>query len=84
MAQASPETLSRVVELIRIAMPGSDDSELSRDADLYERGLDSSAAISLMLAVEERFSVAFPDYLLDDATFRTPGSLADAVQGLLA
>ena len=84
MSELLPEIYARVIELIVGAMPALDSAVLQPESDLYDQGLDSAAAISLMLAIEESFSVTFPDYLLDDATFRTPQALGRVVQSLLS
>jgi acyl carrier protein len=49
------------------------------DQDLYSAGLTSLATVGLMLALEERFEVDFPDSLLTRGTFRSIASIAEAV-----
>ena len=56
--------------------------DLIMDADLDALGLDSQAALSLMLDLEEAYGVTFPDALLTEETFATPQSLWDALQRL--
>lgn len=53
---------------------------IMRDTPLRELGLDSIAAISLLLAVEDEFSFEFPDELLVIETLSSLNSLADAIQ----
>lgn len=52
---------------------------LPPDASLRELGLDSLAAIDLLLDLEQTFGVVFPDELLTEDTFRTATSIASAV-----
>lgn len=51
--------------------------------DLYERGLSSHAAANVMLAIEDRLAVEFPDELMAKATFATIDTLTAAVQSLV-
>ncbi|BCX17347.1 MAG: hypothetical protein KatS3mg117_1029 [Geminicoccaceae bacterium] len=52
--------------------------------DLWRAGLTSHGSVDLMLALEERFGVEFPDRLLTRQTFRTIEALATALRELLA
>lgn len=52
--------------------------------DLWRAGLTSHASVDLMLALEERFGVEFPDRLLTRETFRSIEALATALRDLLA
>ncbi|GAB3135069.1 acyl carrier protein [Tsukamurella serpentis] len=56
--------------------------ELAGDDDLYTAGLTSHAAVNVMLAIEDRFAIEFPDSLISKATFATIDSLVTAVQSL--
>jgi acyl carrier protein len=51
------------------------DAGLAPDASLRDLGLDSMAAVTLMLDLEDAFGVTIPDGALTAATFRTPESL---------
>jgi acyl carrier protein len=55
---------------------------LPPDANLRDLGLDSLAAIDLLLDLEQTFGVLFPDELLTQETFQTAANLADAVARL--
>ncbi len=55
---------------------------LAPDASLRELGLDSLAAIDLLLDLEQTFGVVFPEQLLTEETFRTASSIAGAVASL--
>jgi acyl carrier protein len=63
----------------RISTPISD---LSEDSDLHAAGLTSLATVGLMLALEERFDIEFPDSLLTRRTFSSIATLAAAVETL--
>ena len=60
-----------------------DGDELGNDADLDALGLDSTAAMSLLLDIEEEFGLMFPEHLLTEETFATPDSLLEVVRRLL-
>jgi len=46
-----------------------DVDRLADESNLYEGGLTSHASVNLMLALEERFDIEFPDRLLRRGTF---------------
>jgi acyl carrier protein len=60
-----------------------DVATLTDDRDLYAAGLTSLATVGLMLALEDRFEVEFPENLLSRNTFRSIASIADAVGTLV-
>ena len=55
---------------------------LSDDANLYSVGMTSHASVNLMLALEDRFGVEFPERMLRRRTFETILSIEDAVREL--
>jgi acyl carrier protein len=57
---------------------------LTMESNLYELGLDSMAAVNLLLALEESYGVIFPDALLTESTFETPLALKSAIVSLRA
>jgi acyl carrier protein len=61
-----------------------DATTLSDSDDLYAAGLTSHATVNLMLGLEERFDVEFPDRLLRRRTFESVAAIAAAVTELLA
>ncbi len=63
------------------AMSGIVDS-LGEDEDLFEKGLDSFGSVQLMLALEERFEVEFPDTLLNRRSFSTIRIIRETVSKL--
>ena len=60
-----------------------DGHPLTMESNLYELGLDSMAAVNLLLELEETYSVIFPDTLLTDSTFETPLALKSAIVSLI-
>ncbi len=52
---------------------------LPPEKSLRELGLDSLAAIDLLLDLEQTFGVVFPDEELTEETFRTTANIARAV-----
>jgi len=58
--------------------------DLEDSTDLHSAGLTSLATVSLMLALEERFNVEFPDALLSRKTFSSINALAAAIDSLRA
>ncbi|CAO3380516.1 acyl carrier protein [Azospirillum argentinense] len=62
----------------------TDAAALSDEDDLYAAGLTSHGSVNLMLALEERYGVEFPEHLLRRRTFESIASIRAAVAGLLA
>jgi acyl carrier protein len=56
-----------------------DVASLADQSDLYQAGLTSHASVNLMLALEERFDVEFPERMLRRGAF---GSIAAIRAGL--
>jgi acyl carrier protein len=61
-----------------------DAAALSVDADLYDAGLTSHASVNLMLALEERFDIEFPDSMLQRRAFESLATIRRAIEQLLA
>lgn len=59
-----------------------DVKSLDEDCDLYGVGLTSLATVGIMLALEDRFEVEFPESMLSRGTFRSIASIAEAVSNL--
>ena len=51
-------------------------AQLRDGDDLYAAGLTSFAAVQLMLAIEERFDVEFPETMLNRRSFASVGAIA--------
>lgn len=52
------------------------------DDDLFDRGLTSLATVEVMLALEERLGIEFPDAALTRGTFRSVAALRDTLSRL--
>ncbi|MGI8546936.1 MAG: acyl carrier protein [Gemmatimonadaceae bacterium] len=52
------------------------------DTDLYASGLTSHASVNLMLALEDAFTIEFPERLLRRRTFETIANIRDAIEEL--
>ena len=57
---------------------------LSDDQDLYAVGLTSFAAVQLMLAIEERFDIEFPEAMLNRRSFASVDAIAGCLHELSA
>jgi len=57
-------------------------SSLDPDADLFSAGMSSHASVSVMLALEDRFDLEFPDQMLTRNVFASIGAIATAVRQL--
>ncbi len=62
----------------------SDVSVLAPDANLYQAGLSSHASVNVMLALEDRFDIEFPDRMLTPSVFESISSIEAAVSELRA
>ena len=58
------------------AIVGDDDS-------LFDRGLDSFGSVQLMLALEERFGIEFPDEFLTRKSFASIAAIRETVATVL-
>jgi acyl carrier protein len=56
---------------------------LRDDQDLFRAGMTSYANVNVMLALEERFEVEFPDHMLRKSTFQSLSSIRGAISELL-
>lgn len=72
----------REVVVAHLGVP-VDAATLTPDRDLYAAGLTSLATVGLMLALEDRFEVEFPESMLGRNTFRSIASIAEAVSSLV-
>lgn len=55
---------------------------LDEEGDLYNAGLTSLATVGIMLALEERFDVEFPESKLSRVTFRSISTIAETISEL--
>lgn len=81
-----PKTENMIEDILAIVAEQFPDSRgsLNSDSDLYDLGLDSTSAIELMVALETKFGIAFPDSLIDESTFATPAMLHRAIVSVLS
>ncbi|EFV14044.1 acyl carrier protein [Segniliparus rugosus] len=59
-----------------------DPETVPAEADLYSLGLSSHGSVNVMLAIEEEFSIAFPDEFLKKSTFASISAMARTVRAL--
>ena len=59
-----------------------DVSALEEGSDLYSAGLTSLATVGIMLALEDRFDIEFPESMLSRKTFKSVATIAEAVSNL--
>ncbi len=57
---------------------------LADDADLYQAGMTSHASVNVMLALEGKFDVEFPDRMLRRGVFGSISSIRSAIEELTA
>ena len=58
--------------------------ELTDDTDLYQAGMTSHASVNVMLALEGKFDIEFPDRMLKRGVFESIASIKRAVEELAA
>jgi acyl carrier protein len=61
-----------------------DARSLADDADLYQVGMTSHASVNVMLALEGRFDVEFPDRMLRRGVFASISAMSAAIEELVA
>lgn len=69
------KTQDVVMELI----PGVTREELSADQDVFSLGLDSINAMTLVMNIQDTFSIKFDSSDIDLENFQTIGSIVDLV-----
>ncbi|MCC0804639.1 acyl carrier protein [Methylobacterium sp. W2] len=70
------ETLKSVAALSEVI------DSLGEDDNLFDKGLDSFGSVQLMLALEERYNIEFPDSLLNRRSFSTIRIIVETVSKL--
>jgi acyl carrier protein len=63
---------------------GVDVDTLGDESDLYAAGMTSHASVNLMLALEDRFEIEFPERMLRRRSFETIAAIRAALQELVA
>lgn len=62
----------------------TDATQLASETDLFAAGMTSHANVNVLLALEDSFGIEFPEELVDRRTFRSVGTISEAVADLLA
>jgi acyl carrier protein len=57
---------------------------LPDDANLFTAGMTSLASVEVILALEEKFGIEFPDQMMHRKTFQSVSAIAGAIAGLKA
>jgi acyl carrier protein len=60
-----------------------DVNSLEDDSDLHYAGLTSLATVNVMLALEDRFDIEFPEAMLSRKTFSSLEAIAEAIADLM-
>ncbi|MCY1665477.1 acyl carrier protein [Rhizobium sp. SL86] len=58
-------------------------ADLADDSDLYTSGLSSFASVQVMLAIEEKFDIEFPDNLLNRKSFASIAAIEGTIRQIL-
>ena len=61
-----------------------DVSSLGDQSNLYDAGLTSHASVTLMLALEERFEIEFPERMLRRGSFASIAAIRAGLEELIA
>ncbi|MGQ4516189.1 phosphopantetheine-binding protein [Streptomyces sp. DW26H14] len=69
--------------LLPLLGTSADDSAVGPETDLWQSGLNSLGAVSLMTRLEDEFEIEFPDALLTRETFSTVSRIVAAVDSLV-
>ncbi len=62
----------------------TDVATIPEEGDLYQAGLTSHASVNVMLALEGKFDVEFPDRMLRRGVFSRISTIREAVEELTA
>jgi acyl carrier protein len=57
---------------------------LTDESDLYQAGMTSHASVNVMLALEGKFDIEFPDRMLKRGVFESISAIRAAIQELTA
>ena len=87
MAPVKEEKIEDIVVTVRGILEaygrlGDGPLEVSDEDDLYDAGMTSHASVDVMLALEGRFDLEFPEEMLRREVFRTVSSISNAIQEL--
>jgi acyl carrier protein len=73
----------RVILGAHARIPVAVDS-LADDANLFTAGMTSLASVEVILALEEKFGIEFPDQMMHRKTFSSVAAIAAAIADLKA
>jgi len=74
---------AEIREVLRVhGRLAADPNSLTEESDLYQAGLTSHASVNLMLALEDRFGVEFPERLLRRGAFASILAIRSALEEL--
>jgi acyl carrier protein len=59
-----------------------DVNSLGDESDLYQAGMTSHASVNLMLALEDRFEIEFPERMLRRRAFGNISAIRSAIEEL--
>jgi acyl carrier protein len=62
---------------------GREAMSLAEDADLYQLGMTSHASVNVMLALENKFNIEFPDRMLRRGIFGSISTMSAAIEELI-
>jgi acyl carrier protein len=83
MNAAEPSVVTEIKEILtqqgRMVVGGIGETD-----DLYAAGLTSLATVAVMLALEDKFNVEFPEGMMGRRTFKSIDSIAAAITQLAA
>jgi acyl carrier protein len=57
---------------------------LTNETDLYQAGMTSHASVNVMLALEGKFGVEFPDHMLRRSVFESIAAIRAALEELVS
>lgn len=58
-------------------------TDIADDADLYTVGLSSFASVQLMLGLEDKFDIEFPDQFLNRKSFASISAIEQTITSIL-
>ena len=80
----APEITRSIREVVQEqARLGAGAGDLGDESDLYQAGMTSHASVNLMLALEEKFDVEFPERMLRRRVFESIAAIRTAIEELL-
>ena len=68
--------------LERPRAPAIDVDSIGDEQDLFAAGMSSHASVNVMLALEDRFDIEFPDRMLTRDVFESVSGIAAAISEL--